>query len=174
MKSTNEISRLKKAFITIGTSAALILGSSAILHAGQHSGQRGDSQHSGKMQQRLLQELDLTDAQQAQIESIHASYKPQMMALRDSHKALKKQHKKLDPASSNYVAEVQAQSAEKARLMQESDTLRAQMQHETALVLTQEQRAEMAQLRAERQEKMQERRENRGERRQQHREDKQD
>lgn len=170
MKAINNTSRLKKLLITAGATSALILGTSAVIHAGHHKGGHSDSQRSGQMQQRVFEKLDLSEAQKTQIENIRGTYKPQMQALREAHKSLKDQKETLDPASSDYVSKKQAQHTDRYERSKSGVTLRAQMQHEIALVLTEEQRAEMATLKAERKAKMQERRGQRGEKRQQHRE----
>ena len=161
---------MKKLLITLAATTALLIGTSAVLHADHHRGGADSKQQRGMMQGKMLEKINATDEQKAQIENIRANYKPQMEALREAHRSMRDNKQKLDPASSNFVAEKQAAHAEKSQRQQAGVTLRAQMQHEIALVLTVEQRAELKTLKAEHKAKRMERKGKRREKRQERRE----
>ena len=162
---------MKKLLITLAATTALLIGTSAVLHADHHrGGADGKQQQRGMMQGKMLEKINATDEQKAQIESIRATYKPQMQALREAHRSMRDNKQKLDPASSNFVADKQAAHAEKSQRQQAGVTLRAQMQHEIALVLTVEQRAELQTLKAQHKAKRMERKGKRGEKRKERRE----
>ena len=114
---------------------------------------------------KLLEKLGLSDVQKTQIESIRATYKPQLKNIRENGKTLREQKKNLDAASSDYVTQVQNLFAQGSDNRAQAVTLRAQMKHEIALVLTADQRAQLKNLKQEMKSKQKKRRKNKNGRR---------
>ena len=157
---------MKKLLITLAAITALLIGTATVVHADKHrGGAEGKQQQRGMMHEKMLEKINVSDEQKTQIKNIRDSYKPQMQALREAHRSTRDNKQELDAASPNFVAQKQAEHAERSQRQQAGVTLRAQMQHDIALVLTADQRAELKTLKAERKANRAERKENRKDRR---------
>jgi protein CpxP len=111
---------------------------------------------------RFARNLNLTDAQKAQLQQIADRHKASTQGLREQMRNLHRNSgTKADDGSFNEAAVRQAAQA-RANLMVEFEVARARMKSEMFAVLTAEQKAQLAQQRAERKQRHQERRNRRG------------
>lgn len=108
------------------------------------------------MQQRMADELNLSDTQKAQFKKVHEDARPTMQAMRETMRANRDAMRKLDPAASDYTAQVDKLAAEKGALVEGMMKEHGRLQAEIAAILTPEQRAKHAELRKARQGKWKE------------------
>ena len=154
---------MKKLFIGLTTLALTAFSLSATAYPGHQDNDRQGRR--AQMMEKMLDKVGISDEQKTQIKSIRESYKPQLQQIRENGKSIREQKKALDPASSNYVASVQALFDQSSANRRQAITLKAQMKNEVANVLTAGQRAELKQLKEEFKAKRGERRAKRGKRR---------
>jgi Spy/CpxP family protein refolding chaperone len=127
--------------------AALILGISGIATAqgtvrrpgGQRQGVGPGARNRGGIDGRLAKELNLTDAQKAKIQAIHAKYKPRFEAIRSQVNKQGVSARTLRQKGDTAGARVAAAKT-RAELRQRTQPIRLQEQAEIRSVLTPEQR----------------------------------
>jgi len=89
--------------------------------------------------EKVLDKVQLDDAQKADIQTIKDKYQPEFDALHDAKMALKDQHAGLDPNSADYEEQSQVIENQLAEIKAEKKALKAEMRTETLSVLTPEQ-----------------------------------
>ena len=131
-------------------------------HAGRHGGGRGGDHKGGRGMRggfgRFGANLNLTDAQKAQLEQIHARYRESAKALRGQRGGERKGGFDAFNGGTFNEAEVRAAAQARANARVEMEVQRARMMSEMYNVLTAEQKAQLATERQQREQKRQERR----------------
>lgn len=140
----------------------------AILAAGavgfaqqQHGGKRGGGGHRGGGFGRMFHGLDLTEAQQTQIQQIAERYRQNNKQARENRGD---KTDGFDALTSGTFDESAVRAAAQARAAKrvEMEVSRARMMSEMYAVLTSEQKAKIAEMRQQRQQRRQERKAQRG------------
>jgi len=103
------------------------------------NGRRHAKGDRGKRRQKL--DLNLTEAQKAQVKAIHEKYRPQMKALHERAKPFAQAAR--DARQRGDTAAVRANRAQLEQVMASGKTLRDQVHAEIKAVLTPEQRAKV-------------------------------
>ncbi|HCS13044.1 MAG: hypothetical protein COS82_02165 [Zetaproteobacteria bacterium CG06_land_8_20_14_3_00_59_53] len=163
-RSDSQEMEMKKSMIAAGLLIATALAVPAMAcPGGGQCGGPGANQESRQqmMQQRMADELNLSDTQKAQFKKVHEDARPTMQAMRDAMRANRDAMQKLDPAASDYSAQVDKLAAEKGALVEGMMKERGRLQAEIAAILTPEQRAKHAELRKARQGKWKDRKDER-------------
>jgi Spy/CpxP family protein refolding chaperone len=121
---------------------ALVLAAAAGLYAGVTQDTRGGHRdHSGRMLQRLTQELNLTDAQQAQIKTIVQTEKAKVQPLRQQLRQNRLAQAQTGGTAGTFdEAQVRAFAAKQAQLMSDLTVERERTKSQIYAVLTPEQR----------------------------------
>jgi protein CpxP len=122
--------------------------------AAPHEG-KGEGRHGkGGISERMAQKLNLTDAQKAQVKTLHENFRAQNKAFFESFRQTKKDYKAAKEANDTArINALQSQfDSQKAQMKQ----LRDAFDQQVSTILTPEQRTTFAQLKAERAAKHQE------------------
>lgn len=133
---------MNKKLLTFATITSMTLASTAILHADKHAKKMEKTQHTQAHKVNFA-DLSLTEEQSLDIATIDESYNPQFSILKEKISALKGQYTTLDSSSPDYTQQLDALDAEKVRLMEEKEALKAQHHEEVYAVLSEEQKAKM-------------------------------
>jgi len=133
---------MNKKLLTLAVITSMSLASTVILHADNHSKKIDRTEHA-QMDKGSFAGLNLSEEQNLQIAAIDETYSPQFAILQEQVNALKEQYKNLDSSSPDYAQALEVLDAEKVRLMDEKETLKAQHHEEVFAVLSEEQKAEM-------------------------------
>ncbi|PWQ97969.1 Spy/CpxP family protein refolding chaperone [Leucothrix pacifica] len=115
-------------------------------HGGKHAGKRGGKRGGGKMMGRMVKQLDLTEDQQAQLETMREAQKTQSEGLREQMKSLRTEMKALDSTSADYDSQVAALADKKANLDRQQFIQRSAARQQFESVLTEEQRAKLKEM----------------------------
>ncbi len=143
---------MKKLILAI-TTTALLASAGVTLAQGHRHGQG----HRGPNIERMLDSIDATDAQRAQIKSIMQSNKAQAKLDFKQIAMTRRALRELDPTASNYNSEVSRLADDLAAATRQATIDRAAIRAQVASVLTAEQRATLEAKRAENMQKRQER-----------------
>lgn len=126
---------------------------------GRHGRGHGRGGHDGFG--RFARNLNLTDAQKAQMQQIADRHRESTRGLREQMRGLHRNSPKADDGSFNEAA-VRQEAQARANLMVELEVARARMMSEMFAVLTPEQKAQLAQQREAHKQRRQQRRNQRG------------
>ena len=144
----------KRKFLTggIATLTALAIGSTAFAGTGGDYGHKA-SKRDGKRMERMLDKVDATDAQRAEIQAVLDEFKPQRKALGEQLRAAKRTLHQADPTAPGYAALADEQAQVIGQLTADKIRMQSDSRGRIAAILTPEQRAEAAELRAKKLEK---------------------
>lgn len=115
-------------------------------------------QGGGKHFERLAQELELTQEQRSELQTLKQRLQPEMQQLREQGRTLHSRMRELDPGDSAYRGQVEQLAAQRAEFARSRTLLMSEMRAGLHAVLTEEQRAELAALKAQHREAGQQRR----------------
>lgn len=155
-------SSLKKSAL-IASAVALIVvllaPASILAQPGQGwLGGRGCDGRKGPMgMERLLGQLDLTDAQRDQVRAVMREHDSELEALVEKTRAAHRAQHAAITATPLDEAEIRARGADLAAALTDTAVLRARIHEQVAQILTPEQRAKAEQLRTERASRIEER-----------------
>ncbi|HEY0159487.1 MAG TPA: Spy/CpxP family protein refolding chaperone [Thermoanaerobaculia bacterium] len=132
------------------TMAAVLTLSASLAIAAPHGGKggRGGKHGRGEMGARLFEKLNLTDAQKAQIRTIHENFRAQNKAFFESSRTTFEQFREAKKA--NDTARVEALKPAVERNREQMKKLRDQQRQQVLTVLTPEQRTQWEALKGER------------------------
>lgn len=147
--------------------SSLVLGGFAVANADNDRYERGDryeqnerydkheyrgkycnkhGKKSGYRMERMIEQLDLNDAQEKQVHSIRDNYRPKMKALREDMKETRKQLRETMHAETIDQEKVNKLAQTMGQLKTNKIMLRAEMSTEINKVLSKEQREELKNL----------------------------
>jgi len=145
----------KKFMVPAAVSFMLLLGLTSVA-ATYARDNAGFGRHRGFMARRLARELNLSDAQRAQIKTIMQAEKPKLQPLMQQlHQSRMTEQAAMGAQFDE--AKARAYADQQARLMSDLMVERARIQSQIYSVLTPAQQQKMQQLRQERQQRMQQR-----------------
>lgn len=170
MRRTNKISRSVKVLAIVMTG---LFAAGSMAHAdsdrrgcgGKDGGRDISDSHLRKGMDRMAERLDLSQAQQKEIEAIYQSARQEMAADGERMRDLHRQIHALDPADRNYIKDVTRLARQQGELIEKQAVARARTRQAAHKVLTPEQQAAANAFRDERKGRMYERHEERRERR---------
>lgn len=145
----------KKIMVPLAVAFMLLLGLSSVAATYARDG-AGFGRHRGFMARRLARELNLTDAQKAQIKTILQAEKPRLQPLMQQLRQNRMAQQDAIGAQFD-EAKARAYADQQAKLMSDLMVERARVQSQIYSVLTPEQQQKMQQLRQKRQQRIQER-----------------
>lgn len=114
----------------------------------------------------MMRQLDLTDAQRAQIHQVMASHRDELRAVAEKLRAAHQAQREAATAAQFDEQAVRTRAAELAAISADAAVLHARVHSEVFAVLTPEQQAKAAELKAQREARVQQRRERMQQRRQ--------
>ncbi|MBR9812967.1 periplasmic heavy metal sensor [bacterium] len=145
----------KRTFLTGSAAlmAALAIAGTAIAAPGGH----GMGQRDGKRVERMLDAVDATDVQRAEVQTVMDELKPQRKALGQQLREASRTLRQADATAPGFAALADEQAQSIGQLTTERVRLQSEIRSRIAAILTPEQRASLAEKRAAKMEKRKQR-----------------
>ena len=145
----------KRTFLTSSAAlmAALAIAGTAIAAPGGH----GMGQRDGKRVERMLDAVDATDLQRAEVQTVMDELKPQRKALGQQLREANRTLRQADATAPGFAALADEQAQSIGQLTTERVRLQSEIRSRIAAILTPEQRARLAEKRAAKLEKRKQR-----------------
>ena len=133
---------MKKRNLVIAATTATVIGSGLAYAGSKHHGGKHNLSPEHRVEHMIMKmdkRLDLTDAQETEIQSILESRMGNIMSTREARREIRQNVMQLDPKSADFDAQVEALAGEMSELVRQKTMEIGEAMKEVSAVLTDEQ-----------------------------------